>query len=150
VPIFERAVREYDRVLKAQPNLVEAVNNKAWVLHTYLNRSTEALDLIQGLMSRANPSILPGEFYDTLGVIQEAMGQEDDAERSYLSGLRKSSDHPVLNYHYGKLLTKTPGRSARARSYLVKALAGKEQLSPAMIDDAERLVKQLGRPIAAN
>ena len=38
---FERAVEQYDLVLKAQPNSVEAVNNKAWILHTYLGKVPE-------------------------------------------------------------------------------------------------------------
>ena len=75
-PLFERAVEEYDRVLKLQPAQVEAVNNKAWVLHTYLGRSQEALELTQDLLKRAHPATLPGEFYDTLGAIQEALGRD--------------------------------------------------------------------------
>ena len=110
-PIFERAVQEYDRVLKLQPAQVEAVNNKAWVLHAYLGRSQQALELAQGLMKRVNPSSLPGEFYDTLGAIQEALGRRSDAEQSYQSGLNKSPDHPVLNYHYGKMLAADRNRT---------------------------------------
>ena len=41
-PLFVRAVDEYDKVLKLQPGQIEAVNNKAWVLHMYLERSQEA------------------------------------------------------------------------------------------------------------
>lgn len=149
-PLFERAVDEYNRVLKLQPSLVEAVNNKAWVLLTYLDRSQEALDLTQGLMKRANPAVLPGEFYDTVGAIQEAMGRDGDAEASYLLGLRKAPEHPVLNYHYGKLLTKGGGRVARAKGHLAKALANRDQLGPEMARDAEHLVRQLGATPKAN
>ena len=39
-PLFERAVAEYDRVLKVQPTQVEAANNKAWVSHTYLTAAS--------------------------------------------------------------------------------------------------------------
>jgi len=149
-PMFERAVQEYDRVLKLQPAQVEAVNNKAWVLHTYLGRSQQALELAQGLMKRASPSALPGEFYDTLGAIQESLGRRSEAEQSYQSGLSKSPDHPVLNYHYGKMLAADRNRTVRAKSYLAKALAAKEQLSPAMAHDAEGLIKQLSGTISGN
>jgi cellulose synthase operon protein C len=149
-PFFERAVEEYDRVLKVQPGLVEAVNNKAWVLHTYLGRSQEALELTQGLLNRANPASLPGEFYDTVGAIQESMGRDGDAEASYLLGLRKAPEHPVLNYHFGKLLAKSRGRAARAKGHLAKALANRDQLGPVMAQDAEHLVQQLGSPIKSN
>jgi predicted Zn-dependent protease len=148
--LFERAVAEYDRVLRREPAQIEAVNNKAWVLHSYLDRTQEALELAQGLLKRVSPSTLPGEFYDTLGAIQESLGRKTDAEQSYLTGLAKSPDHPVLNYHFGKLLAADRKRTARARTYLAKALAGRERLSPVMAHDAEGLVKQLSRSISGN
>ncbi len=149
-PLFERAVTEYDRVLRVQPNQVEAVNNKAWVLHSYLDRSQQAYELMQSLMKHVNAAVLPGEFYDTLGYIQESLGRRGDAEQSYQSGLARSPDHPVLNYHFGKLLAADRTRTARARVYLAKALEGRSQLSPAMARDAETLFGQLGRPISGN
>jgi tetratricopeptide (TPR) repeat protein len=149
-PLFERAVGEYDKVLKVQPRLVEAVNNKAWVLHSYLDRSNEALELARDLLKRADPATLPGEFYDTLGAIQEAVGRADDAEQSYLKGLGKSPEHPVLNYHFGKLIAADRSRGARAKVHLAKALAGRDQLSPEMARDAERLITELGRQFSAN
>jgi tetratricopeptide (TPR) repeat protein len=149
-PLFERAVGEYDRVLKIQPTQIEAVNNKAWVLHSYLRRSPEALELAQGLMRRVSPAALPGEFYDTLGAIQESLGRTTEAEQSYQSGLAKTPDHPVLNYHFGKMLAADRKRADRARTYLAKALAGRELLGPVMARDAEGLVKQLSRSISGN
>ena len=141
---------EYDRVLKTQPGQIEAVNNKAWILHTYLDQSQQALDLVQDLMKRVDPALLPGEFYDTLGTIQQALGRHAEAEQSFQSGLGKAPDHPVLNYHFGKLLAADHSRMARAKVYLAKALAGQEQLSPAMAQDAEILVNQLSRSISGN
>src|SRR5262249_19207366 len=43
--VFTRAVEQYDIVLKSQPKSVEAVNNKAWILHMYLGQSQQALEL---------------------------------------------------------------------------------------------------------
>jgi tetratricopeptide (TPR) repeat protein len=149
-PIFERAVLEYDQVLKTEPAQVEAVNNKAWVLHTYLGRSQQALELAEGLIKRTSPSALPGEFYDTLGAIQESLGRKNEAEQSYQLGLSRSPDHPVLNYHFGKMLAGDRNRTARAKGYLAKALAAREQLSPAMAQDAEGLIKQLSGTISGN
>jgi tetratricopeptide (TPR) repeat protein len=149
-PLFAHAVAEYDRVLKTQPGQIEAVNNKAWILHTYLDQSQQALDLVQDLMKRVEPALLPGEFYDTVGTIQEALGRHAEAEQSFQSGLGKAPEHPVLNYHFGKLLAADHSRMARAKVYLAKALAGREQLSPAMAQDAEILVKQLSRSISGN
>ena len=97
-----RALAEYDTVLAAQPDDVEAVNNKAWILHSYRGRSQAALELAQGLPPEGRPRVLPGEFYDTLGSIQEALGNGRDAEESYKKGLGKSPEHPVLNFHMGQ------------------------------------------------
>ena len=52
------------------------------------------------------------------------MGRADDAEQSYLKGLKKTPEHPVLNYHFGKLIATDRSRGARAKFHLAKALAG--------------------------
>jgi predicted Zn-dependent protease len=145
-PYFERAVQQYDLVLKDMPTSVEAVNNKAWVMHSSLGQSQQALELAQGLMKRVNAAVLPGEFYDTVGAIQESLGRTTDAEQSYLEGLKRSPDLAVLHYHYGKLIASDKARSDRAKDHLSRAIAGREQLSPVMADDAVRLVQQIGGP----
>jgi hypothetical protein len=108
------------------------------------------MELAEGLLKRTSPANLPGEFFDTLGAIQEALGRRREAERSYESGLAKAPDHPVLNYHFGKMLATDRTRTNRAKTYLAKALAGKEQLSPAMVRDAEGLVSRLSQSISGN
>jgi tetratricopeptide (TPR) repeat protein len=142
--IFQRAVAEYDVVLKAQATSVEAINNKAWILHTHLGDSRAALELALGLLKQADPATLPPEFFDTLGAVQEATGQPRDAEDSYSRGLRKVADHPVLNFHMGKLLLAEHDRKALA--YLEKAYAGRDRLSPKMADEVASLMQQAGRP----
>lgn len=137
---FAKAVSQYDMVLKVQSNSVEAVNNKAWILHTYLGQSSQALELAQGLSNRVDAATLPGEFFDTLGAIQEATGRTRDAEDSYAKGLRKSPDHPVLNYHMGKLFYKDRRRAGKAGVYLEKALAGRSRLTPTMVADLNSMI----------
>ena len=133
------AVAEYEMVLKSQPNSVEAINNKAWILHTYMDQSRQALELVLGLQKRVNSAALPGEFYDTLGSIQESIGKIRDAEQAYTDGLRKSPEHPVLNFHFGKMIAGDRSRAVKARPYLMKALEG--NLSPPMTQEATRLVQ---------
>jgi predicted Zn-dependent protease len=142
---FARAVEQYDIVLKAQPKSVEAVNNKAWILHTHLRQSRKALDLVLDLQRSVNSAVLPGEFYDTLGAIQESVGQVSNAEKSYLDGLKKAPAHPVLNYHFGKMIAADRSRAGTAKSHLKRALAAGDRLSPTMAQDAVRLVQQLER-----
>ncbi len=140
---FQRAVAQYDLVLKSQASSIAAVNNKAWILHKHLGDSRGALALALGLLKRSDPATLPGEFFDTLGSVQEATGSAHDAEDSYARGLRKEPDHPVLNFHMGKLLLAEHNR--KAISYLEKAYASRNRLSPKMADEVASLMKKATR-----
>jgi len=141
--LLDRALTEYDAILANQPNLVEAVNNKAWILHSYLKRSRDALALAQNLMKRVDPSGLPGEFYDTLGSIQEELGQKTEAEESYKKGLSKSPEHPVLNFHMGQLMMADKGKARKATDYLKVAKAGSDRLPAALADKLNLLLLQV-------
>lgn len=141
-PYFEQAVEQYDKVLEIQANSVEAINNKAWILHTSLDESRKALAMANALLGRVDPSTLPGEFFDTLGAIQEGLGQSREAEESYAKGLRKAPDHPVLNFHMGKLIAADGGRASQAREYLRKAFDGKDRLSPGMAEEVASLIEK--------
>ncbi len=140
-----RALAEYDKILATQPNIVEAVNNKAWILHRYLGQSKAALELAQSLLQRVDPSTLPGEFYDTLGSIQEELGHPKDAEESYKKGLGKSPEHPVLNYHMGRLMAADKAKAPKAAVYLKVAQAGSDRLPADMAGNLGSLLKQVGQ-----
>ncbi len=113
-------------------------------MHTYLGRSREALDLVVALRSRAIPVTLPCEFFDTMGAIQESVGKANDAESSYLEGLKKDDRNAVLNFHFGRLLATDRTRASRARFHLNKALADRGRLSSTMAHEADSLLKNLG------
>ena len=140
-----RAVAEFDRVLKEQPDNVEAVNNKAWILHTYLKRSQEALELAEGAARRAEPSSLPAEFYDTLGAIQEATGRAREAEESYRAGLSKAPDLPILNFHMGRLIAADSSRASKAATYLERAAVGRDKLPPELAAEVGALAEKVRR-----
>ena len=139
---LDRALVEYDKVLASQPDAVEAVNNKAWILHSYLGKSNEALDLAQGLLKRVGPNNLPGEFYDTLGSIQEKLGRTREAEDSYKKGLGKSPNHPVLNFHMGRLMASDKAKASKAADHLKVAQAGSDRLPAPMVAELNTLLKQ--------
>ncbi len=126
-----------------QPNSIEAVNNKAWILHSYLERSREALEIVQSLQKRVNAGVLPCEFYDTLGTIQESNGQITGAEQSYLDGLKKSPEHPMLNFHFGKMMASDRTRAQKALPHLKKAVEKGERSNPQMAQEAIKLVQRL-------
>ncbi len=140
---FVKAVEQYDKVLKVQPNSIEAVNNKAWILHSYLDRSREALELVLALQKRVNAGVLPCEFYDTLGAIQESIGQRTNAEQSYLDGLKKSPEHPMLNFHFGKMIASDRARARKAVPHLKKAAEKGEHTNPHMAQEAIKLVQMI-------
>ena len=140
--LLDRALVEYDAILAVQPNLVEAVNNKAWILHSYFKRSQDALTLAQNLIKRVDPNSLPGEFYDTLGSIQEELGQKAEAEDSYKKGLSKTPDHPVLNFHMGQLMLADKARARKATDFLKVAKAGSDRLPAALVDKLNLLLLQ--------
>jgi tetratricopeptide (TPR) repeat protein len=140
---FAKAVEQYDLVLKVIPNSVEAVNNKAWILHSYLERSREALDIAVALQKRVNPSSLPCEFFDTLGAIQEKIGQASSAEQSYLEGLRKSPEHPMLNFHFGRMIAADRSRAQKARGHLKKAVEKSDRINPQIAEEAIKLVEAI-------
>jgi tetratricopeptide (TPR) repeat protein len=142
---FGKAVEQYDLVLKVVPNSIEAINNKAWILHSYLDRTREALDIAVALQKRVNPSALPCEFYDTLGAIQESIGQTSSAERSYLDGLRKSPEHPMLNFHFGKMIASDRSRAQKAKNHLKKAVEKPDRINPKMAREAIELVEAIDR-----
>ena len=141
----DRAMAEYEKILAAQPNVVEAVNNMAWILHSYRHESKKALALAQGLLQRVDSNSLPGEFYDTLGSIQEELKQPKDAEESYKKGLAKSPEHPVLNYHMGRLMASDKSRARKAADYLKVAQAGSDRLPASMAGELNSLLVKVGQ-----
>ncbi|MFO0959975.1 MAG: hypothetical protein U0800_21500 [Isosphaeraceae bacterium] len=142
--IFLAAIAEYDQILKVQASNVEAINNKAWILHRYLKDNEAALEIAEQLTHRNDPSLLPAEFLDTLGSIQEAANRRKDAEETYNRGLRKSPNHPFLNFHLGRLLAADSDRRGEALAYLQKAKDNGDRLPPALVDEPSSLVKQVG------
>ncbi len=143
--LFLRAVAQFDRVLSVDPANVEAANNKAWVLNTHLDRSREALEVAEELIRRVEPSVLPADFHDTLGSIQESLGRPREAEESYRVGLAKSPDLPVLNFRLARLIAADASRSRQASAYLAKARAGRPQLSREMAAEAAALAERVDR-----
>lgn len=139
--VLEEAITAYDNVLTKAPDAVEAVNNKAWILHHYLARHQSASELVESFIRRADPARLPAEFDDTVGSIRESVAQIREAEKAYASGLAKSPAHAMLNYHMGRLVAADPGRRTNAVAYLQKAIAG--QLPEAEATQAKRMLADL-------
>ena len=143
--VLTRAVEQYDRVLSQQPDSLEVVNNKAWILHRYLGRHAEALETAESFAKRVDTAILLPDFLDTLGSIQVAVGKNREAEATFEDGLRKAPDHPVLNYHMAKLLAETSDDKDRAKVFLDRALKSREEMPPTLIQEMDQFSAKLSR-----
>ena len=140
---FRSAVDFYDRALDLNADSIEAINNKAWILHRYLGDDPGALALIDRYLGRAEHRSLPAELYDTLGSIQQSLGRVTEAERSFAEGLRRQSNDPMLNYHMGRLIAMDRDRSARALPYLRKAQDVRDQLPPDALSEIESILERV-------
>ena len=141
--IFEESLTAYDKVLAKAPDAIEAVNNKAWILHHHLGRHQSAADVVDTFLKRTDPARVPAEFDDTVGAIREAVAQSRDAEKAYAAGLAKAPAHPMLNFHMGRLISRDPGRKSNAVAYLQKALAGAARLDDSDVAEARRILADL-------
>ncbi len=148
-PLYEEAILAYDKVIAKAPDAIEAVNNKAWILHHHLGRHQSAAELVDAYIKRADPARVPADFDDTVGAIRESVAQSREAEKAYASGLAKSPGHPMLNFHMGRLLSRDPGRRSNASTYLQKALANPGTLEPGDLTEARRILAELQSKSAA-
>ncbi len=142
---LREAVTQYDRVLRQQATSVEAINNKAWILHHHFDEHREAKDLIGDLIARVDQETLPPEVFDTQGSIFEALGQTAQAEQAYRQGLIRDPEHPVLNFHLGRVIAADPKRVNTAGRFLQEAQRGEDRLTPQMIDELDRLRQRIER-----
>lgn len=142
--LLEEAVAMYDKVLAIDSKSIEAINNKAWILHRHFKQDRQALELAEGLLGRVERRTLPAEFFDTLGSIQQAVGRQKDAEESYSEGLKRSPDLAVLNFHMGRLIAEDRERSARASQYLARAWEARGQLSDEEVEELQTLRDRVG------
>ena len=139
--VLDQAITAYDNVLTKAPDAIEAVNNKAWILHHYMARHKSASELVEAFVKRIDPARLPAEFDDTVGSIRESVAQIREAEKAYASGLAKAPAHAMLNYHMGRLVAADPGRRSTAVAYLQKAIDSR--LPEAEATQARRMLADL-------
>ena len=139
---------EYDKILAAQPNSVEAVNNKAWILHTLPRPEQGGPGAgAKGLLQRVDPNALPGEFFDTLGSIQEAIGRPEGRRGVVQEGARQVARAPGPELPHGPLLMadRQVEGPARPRSTCKVAQAGSDRLPADMAGNLGSLLKQVGQ-----
>ncbi len=116
----DRAIKEYETVLRDNPQALVAANNLASML---ADKKGDPPSLERALaLSRDFEKVAPHPFFlDTLGWVYLKMGRSDDALRVIRQAVAKAPQHPVLNYHLGMAYYRA-GEAKQARIYLEKAV----------------------------
>ena len=121
---FEKAIAEYEAILKQNPRQLMAANNLASLLVDYKG-DAQSLDRAL-ILSRDFEQRAPNAFFlDTLGWVHLKMGHQDDALRVIQRAVAQAPQHPILNYHLGMAHHKA-GNRRDAQTYLKKALNSKQ------------------------
>ena len=105
-PLLQRAVAAVRPVLAGPAQLGRGHQQQGVdPPHATSAERREALALAEGLApARRRRGPCPASSSTPSASIQEASGSRPDAEESYAKGLRKAPEHPVLNYHMGRLI----------------------------------------------
>ncbi|MFO1393223.1 MAG: XrtA/PEP-CTERM system TPR-repeat protein PrsT [Steroidobacteraceae bacterium] len=113
---IDDAVREYEEVLRAQPDAVLALNNLAWL---YGDRGDpRAETLARRAQAKAPQS---GPVADTLGWILLKSGKTDESLKILQQAHDLDKKNPEIAYHYGAALLKA-GMKDQARQVLQGAI----------------------------
>jgi len=130
-----KAVREYERLVAAQPTNVAALNNLAWLYQTMGDKRAEIT--ARQAYDRAQKS---PEVADTYGWILLQNGHIVEGAEILAAALAGAPHHPDIQFHQAVALIKT-GASAEARKRLTDLLAQSPKFSTRA--DAEKALAEL-------
>jgi tetratricopeptide (TPR) repeat protein len=117
----DRAIAEYEKILKDRPQMLLAANNLAMLL-TDKKGDPESLKRAFSLTQGFEKNAPDPAFLDTLGWVYVKMGQGEEAVRLLRQVVEKIPGQPVFNYHLGMAYYKNGGLK-EAGIYLDKALS---------------------------
>lgn len=135
VGAFERAIAQYETVLKQQPGNEVAINNLAnLLLDTRSDKvsAERALQLSQRFSNSANLAYL-----DTYGWASVRAEHYQEGIAALRKVIHRAPDVPVFQYHLGAALLHS-GDSAAATPFLRKAISAREDFAGK--DDARQLL----------
>jgi tetratricopeptide (TPR) repeat protein len=135
----DRAIDEYETLLRHNPRLLIAANNLASLL---ADQKGDQKSLERALaLSQDFETTAPNAFFlDTLGWVHHKLGNSGQAVHFIQQALAKAPDHPVVNYHLGLAYYKV-GQTAEAKTYLQKAVASPKPFPG--LDEAKSVLAQL-------
>lgn len=132
---LRRAIAEYDKILKTEPNNGIALNNLAWI---YLQSGDDRAESVARRAYRALPE--RGSVADTLGWILVRNGSIDEGVDLLQKAVRLTSGKPEIRYHLAVGLSKA-GRNDDARDMLEEILASEDEFDGR--DAARKLLAQM-------
>ncbi|CUQ65386.1 tetratricopeptide repeat protein [Candidatus Nitrospira inopinata] len=136
---FDRAIEEYETILRNNPRSLLAANNLASLL---ADEKGDQKSLERALaLSQDFETVAPNPYFlDTLGWVHLKMGNSGQALHFIQQAAAKVPDHPVVNYHLGIAYYKT-GKTEEAKTYLQKAVASPKPFPG--LDEAKSVLAQL-------
>jgi len=117
----DRAIQEYEVLLKQNPRAIVAANNLASLLID-LKGDQKSLERALVLTKDFETAAPNPYFLDTLGWVHHKLGNSGQALHFIQQAAAKMPDHPVVNYHLGIAYYKA-GQTTEAKNHLQKAVA---------------------------
>jgi tetratricopeptide (TPR) repeat protein len=135
----DRAISEYETLLRENPRALVAANNLASLL---ADQKGDQKSLERALvLSQDFETTAPNAYFlDTLGWVHLKLGNSGQALHFIQLAAAKAPDHPVVNYHLGLAYYKA-GQTAEAKTHLQKALASPKPFPG--LDEAKSVLAQL-------
>jgi putative PEP-CTERM system TPR-repeat lipoprotein len=132
----DKAIHEYESILKQNTDVSSALNNLAWLYS--LSNNSKALDMAERAYRLApeNPGI-----QDTYGWILSKQGQAEKGLRLLEQALQTLPNNPDIRFHHASALIKS-GKKARGKQVL------KELLDRNKIFESREQVQNLLRTIS--
>jgi tetratricopeptide (TPR) repeat protein len=135
----DRAIDEYETLLRFNPRSLVAANNLASLLTDYKGDQKSLERAL--VLAKDFESIAPNPFFlDTLGWVHHKLGHSGQALHFIQQAATKAPDHPVVNYHLGIAYFKA-GQTVEAKTYLQKAVASQRPFPG--LDEARSVLAQL-------
>jgi tetratricopeptide (TPR) repeat protein len=136
---IDRAIQEYEALLKHNPRALVAANNLASLL---VDQKGDQQSLERALvLTKDFETAAPNPYFlDTLGWIHHKLGNSGQALHLMQQAAAKAPDHPVVNYHLGLAYFKA-GQTTEAKIHLQKAV-GSAKPFPGL-DEAKSVLGQL-------
>jgi tetratricopeptide (TPR) repeat protein len=135
----DRAIQEYEELLRINPRALVAANNLASLL-TDLKGDQKSLERALAIAKDFETTAPNPYFLDTLGWVHHKLGNSGQALHFIQQAAAKAPDHPVVNYHLGAAYFKA-GQTSEAKIHLQKAIASPKPFPG--LDDAKSVLAQL-------